>query len=100
QLAGSYPAEAETLLTRAMRDFNSFDSSSYSQIAWFQTVEIGPLVERFPLNITKVNLSFDPAFRAAISSDLEASVRKAEELKNEGLRSQSFVVIAKELLEK
>lgn len=100
QLASLHSPNLGFVLTDAVKDFNSFDSSSYAAIEWSQRVQAGALTESFPLRISAVPFNFAPAFRAVANADVELGMSRVEELKNENLRALAFVEVAAALLER
>ena len=94
QLAGFDSVASESLLADAVKEFNSHDAATLANIDWRQRVEIGPLVEKFPLKVKDVEIEFGQAFRRTIANNLEAGAFRAESLKNEHLRVQAFIELA------
>lgn len=88
-----YSATAE-----AVRDFNSFEESALAGLDWAQSVQIGPLKARFPLDVANVDFSFNEAFHAIALADPEAAMARADELRNENLRAQSLVEVGRSFL--
>lgn len=99
QLAGFDSVAAGALLADAIKEFNAQDEAALANIDWRQEVEIGPLVEKFPLEVKDVEIRFGQAFRRTISKDLDGSAYRAESLKNEHLRAWAFIELADAYLE-
>jgi len=87
-------------MAEVIRDFNSVDESALSGLDWAQTIQIGPMKARFPLDVANIDFSFNEAFRAVASYDPEAAMARAEELRHENLRAQSLVEVGRAFLEK
>ena len=100
QLAKLKSPAVHSALAEAIKDFNSFEESSLSKLDWAQSVEIGPLNARFPLDVAGVDFNFNEAFRAVAFADPEAAMARAEELRHENLRAQSLVEVGRAFLEK
>ncbi len=100
QLATLKSAAVHIVMAETVKDFNSFEESALSSSDWAETVQIGPLKARFPLDVANVDFGFNEAFRVVASADPEAAMARAEELRNENLRAQSLVEVGKAFLEK
>lgn len=87
-------------LSEAVRDFNSFEESAFARLDWAQSVQIGPLKARFPLDAAGVDFGFNEAFRTVAFADPEVAMARAEELRNENLRAQSLVEVGIAVLDK
>lgn len=94
QLANFDAVAAESLLTDAVKEFNTYDEMALTNVDWRQRVEIGPLVENFPLEVKDVEIGFGRAFRRTISHDLDAGATRAESFKDEQLRARAFIELA------
>jgi hypothetical protein len=99
-LANLKSPAVHSALAEAVKDFNSFDESALSGLVWTQTIQIGPLPARFPLDVANIDFSFNEAFRAVALADPETAMARAEELRNENLRAQSLVEVGRAFLEK
>jgi TonB family protein len=100
QLANLKSPAMHTAMAEVIRDFNSFDESALSGLDWAQSVQIGPMKARFPLDVADINFGFNEAFRAVAFADPEAAMARAEELRHENLRAQSLVEVGRAFLEK
>ena len=100
QLAGLKSPAVHSALGEAVKDFNSFDESALTKLDWAQSIQIGPLNARFPLEVANVDFGFNEAFRAVAFADPEAAMARAEELRHESLRAQSLVEVGRTFLEK
>lgn len=100
QLAGIHSFATQSVLSDSIKEFNAFDDVSLAAIDWNQTVQVGPLVARFPLDKGEVDFSFERAFLAIVVADPEGAAARAENLKNEFLRARGFVAVAATLLKK
>lgn len=100
QLANLKSPAVHSALAEAVKDFNSFDESALVGLDWAQSIQIGPMNARFPLDVAKVDFSFNEAFRAVASADPEAAMARADELRNENLRAQSLVEVGRAFLDK
>lgn len=99
QLSGFDSVAAESLLTDAVKEFNTHDEMELIHIDWRQQVEIGSLVEKFSLEVKDVEIGFGRAFRRVIANDLDGGASRAETLKNEQLRARAFIELAAANLE-
>ena len=100
QLANLKSAAIHAALAEAVRDFNSFEETALSSLDWAESIQIGPLKARFPLDVANVDFGFNEAFRAVAFADPEAAMARAEELRHENLRAQSLVEVGRAFLEK
>lgn len=83
-----------------VKDFNSFEESALTGLDWAQSVQIGPMKARFPLDVANVDFGFNEAFHAVALADPEAALSRADELRNENLRAQGLVEVARAFLYK
>lgn len=90
---------ARSLLADAVNEFNSQEGAEWSKVDWRQRIEIGPLVENFPLEVKDVEVRFGQAYRHAIANNLDAATSVSENFKNEQLRARAFVELAAAYLE-
>ena len=100
QLAGLKSPAVHIAMAEVMRDFNSFEESALAGLDWAQSIQIGPLKARFPLDVANVDFGFNEAFRAVAFADPEAAMARAEELRHENLRAQGLVEVGRAFLEK
>jgi hypothetical protein len=100
QLAQLRSLRAPTVAASTIRDLNSFDAANYASVDWTRDIEIIPLKVTFSLEISGLDLNLDAALRAIFLSDLEIGFARAQELKNEGLRSRALVAFVAAYLEK
>ena len=100
QLANVKSAAVHIVMADTIRDFNSFEDSALTGLDWAQSVQIGPLKARFPLDVANFDFSFNEAFRAVAFADPDAAMARADELRNENLRAQSLVEVGRAFLEK
>ncbi len=100
QLAQLRSLRAPTVVASTIRDLNSFDAANYAAVDWARDIEIPPLKVTFSLDISGLDLNLDAALRAIFLSDLEIGFARAQELKNEGLRSRALVAFVAAYLEK
>lgn len=100
RLANLKSPAMHTAMAEVIRDFNSFDESALSRLDWAQSVQIGPMKARFPLDVANIDFGFNEAFRAVAFADPEAAMARAEELRHENLRAQSLVEVGRAFLEK
>jgi hypothetical protein len=100
QLANLKSAALHIVMGETVKDFNSFEEPALASLDWAETVQVGPLQTRFPLDVASVNFSFNEAFRAVALADPEAAMARAEELLNETLRAQGLVEVSRAFLEK
>jgi TonB family protein len=100
QLASLKSPALHMVMAEVIRDFNSFDDSALTGLDWSQSIQIGPMKARFPLDIATIDFSFTEAFRAVALADPEAAMARADELRNEYLRAQSLVEVGRAFLEK
>ncbi|HKN83583.1 MAG TPA: energy transducer TonB, partial [Pyrinomonadaceae bacterium] len=98
QLARLDPVTSPSALTSAIKDFNAYDDAEIRTVSWEQRVEIGPLVEKFPLAIDGIDFGFAPAFRAATAASIEEAIFAANALGSETLRSRALVEVASTIL--
>lgn len=100
QLANLKSPAVHTALAEAVKDFNSFEESALAGLDWAQSIQIGPMNARFPLDVANINFSFNEAFRAVAVADPEAAMARAQELRHENLRAQGLVEAGRAFLEK
>ncbi len=91
QLAELHSSRTPTVTSSTIKDLNSFDKAEYGNIGWEKEVQIGALKSSFPLKFHGMDLNFDAALRAILLSDLEVGFARAQEIKNEWLRSRALV---------
>jgi TonB family protein len=99
-LANSKSPLVHAAMAEVIRDFNSFEEQALSGLDWAQSVQVGPMKARFPLNVANIDFGFNEAFRAVALADPEAAMAGAEELRHENLRAQSLVEVGRAFLEK
>ena len=99
QLGNLKSPAVHSVLAEAVRDFNAFEESALTRLDWAQTIQIGPMNARFPLDVASVDFSFTEAFRLVASADPEAAMARADELRNENLRAQSLVEVGRAFLD-
>jgi len=95
QLARFDPAAAASVRSAAITAFNKQDDLELQKVSWDRQVEVGPLVEKFPIAIKGVDFDFSSAFSAAANGSLDEMLGAASEIRNEPLKAQAFVEIAK-----
>ncbi len=100
QLANVKSPAVHSVMGEAVKDFNAFEDSAFASLDWAQSIQIGPLNTRFPLDVANVDFGFNAAFRAVASADPEAAMARAEELRSENLRAQSLVEVGSAFLDK
>lgn len=98
RLARLHDAAAHSVLTEAISSFNKQTDLDLQKVSWEQRVEIGPLVEKFPLAVKGVDFDFSSAFSAATSGILDEGMAAATALTNESLKARAFVEIARQIL--
>ena len=100
QLARHDAAAAEATFAEAVSGFNALDGATVAGLRWTQSVEVGGLVERFPLTVAGLDFSFGKAFRAAaLGGGLDSGISTARGLNNERLRLSAFTALAGAALE-
>lgn len=100
QLANLKSPAVHSALAETVRDFNSFEESALARLDWAESIQIGPLNARFPLDVANVDFGFNEAFRAVAFADPEAAMARADELRNENLRAQGLVEVGRAFLDK
>ena len=100
QLANLKSPAVHSAMAEAVKDFNSFEEPAIAGLDWAQSIQIGPLKARFPLDVAGIDLNFNEAFRAVAFADPEAAMARAEELRIENLRGQALVEVGRAFLEK
>ena len=100
QLANVKSPAAYSALGEAVKSFNSFEESALAELDWAQTIEIGPQKARFPLEVASIDFGFNESFLAIASADPEAAMAQADELRQENLRAQALVEVARAFLGK
>ena len=100
QLANLKSPAVHGALAEAVKDFNSFEESALTRPDWAQSIQIGPLNARFPLDVPNVEFGFNEAFRAVALADPEAAMARADELRHENLRAQGLVEVGRAFLDK
>lgn len=99
QLARYDAVAAESAFADVVKGFNASDGKMLSGLAWNQKVQVGELVQNFPLTVTGLDFSFNKAFRSILSvASIDSSIAKAREFKSEQLRMSAFVGLTNELL--
>jgi TonB family protein len=99
QLARHDVAAAESAFNEGIKGFNALDGEALAGIAWSQKVQVGGLVENFPLAVPGLDFSFGNSFRSVVSfAGIDGGISRARELKSEQLRMSAFVALADELL--
>lgn len=100
QLAKLKSSALHVAMAEVVKDFNSFEESALTGLDWAQSIQIGPMKARFPLDVANVDFSFTEAFRAVAFADPEAAMARADELRKENLRAQSLVEVGRAFLER
>ena len=100
QLGNLKSAAVHTAMAEVIKDFNTFDESALSKLDWVQSVQIGPLNARFPLDVANIDFDFNEAFRSVALADPEAALARADELRHESLRARGLVEVARAFLDK
>lgn len=100
QLAELESPVVHSVLAEAVKDFNSFEESALARLDWAQSVQIGPMNARFPLDVANIDFDFNEACRTVAVADPEAAMARAEELRHENLRAQSLVEVGRAFLER
>jgi len=99
QLARHDTAAAESAFAEGIKAFNALDGEALAGITWSQKVQVGDLVEDFPLAVPGLDFSFGKSFRSVLSfAGFDGGISRARELKSEQLRMSAFVALADELL--
>ena len=73
QLANLKSTALHIAVAEAIRDFNSFDEAALAGLDWAQSIQIGPMKARFPLNDANVDFSFNEAFHVIAVADPESA---------------------------
>jgi TonB family protein len=100
QFADLKSPAVHSALAEAVKDFNAFEEPSLTGLDWAQTIQIGPMNARFPLDVADVHFSFSEAFRSVALADPEAAMARADELRSENLRAQGFVEVGRAFLDR
>jgi hypothetical protein len=100
QLAQLRSLRTPTATASAIKDLNSFDKAEYGNLGWSKEVQVGALKSTFPLELSGLDLNLDNALRAILLSDLEIGFARAQEIKNEWLRSRALVAFVAAYIEK
>ena len=100
QLASLKSPAVHTAMAEVVKEFNSFDEQALARLDWAQSIQIGPLNARFPLDVVNIDFGFNEAFRTVAFADPEAAMARADELRHENLRAQSLVEVGRAFLEK
>lgn len=100
QLAQLHSLRTPSATASAIKDLNSFEKATYGDIDWTKEVQIGALKSTFPLQLSGLDLNLDTALRAILLSDLEIGFARAQEIKNEFLRSRALVAFVAAYIEK
>lgn len=99
QLARHDLVAAEAAFNEGIKGFNASDGRAPAGPALEQKVQVGELVESFPLAVPGLDLSFNKAFRSVLTvASVDGGISRARELKSEQLRMSAFVALADELL--
>jgi hypothetical protein len=99
QLAQLRSSRAPSATASTIKDLNAFDTENYAAIKWTRDIQVGALPASFSLEISGLNMNLDTALRAIFLSDLEIGFTRAQEIKNEGLRSRALVEFVAAYLE-
>ena len=100
QLAQLRSSRAPIATASTIRDLNAFETVNYAAIQWNRDVRVGALEASFSLEFSGLDLSLERALRAIFLSDLEIGFARAQEIKNEILRSRALVEFVAAYLEK
>lgn len=100
QLASLKSPMVNSALVEAVKDFNSFEDPAFDNLDWAQSIQIGPMKARFPLDVANVEFGFNEAFHMIALADPEAAMARADELRNEKLRARGLVEVGRAFLEK
>ena len=100
QLTSLRSSSAQVVWRNAIKDFNRFEATAFSNIDWGSTVQLGALTLSFPLAVNETDLAFGSAFRRVLAADPDAALTYADELKNESFRATAYVEIVTVSLEK
>ncbi|HET8782757.1 MAG TPA: hypothetical protein VFM63_10095, partial [Pyrinomonadaceae bacterium] len=100
QLAQLRSLRTPSATASAIKDLNSFAEANYGDIDWTREVQVGALKSSFPLELSGLDLNLDNALRAILLSDLEIGFARAQEIKNEWLRSRALVAFVSAYIEK
>jgi TonB family protein len=100
QLASVKSPAVHAAVAEAVKDFNSFEESALTRVDWAQSIQVGPMNARFPLDVANIDLSFNEAFRAVAFADPEAAMARAQELRHENLCAQGLVEVGRAFLER
>jgi hypothetical protein len=100
QLAQLRSSRTPTVTASTIKDLNSFEKANYGDLGWDKEVQIGALKSSFPLKFSGLDLNLDTALRAILLSDLEIGFARAQEIKNEWLRSRALVEFVAAYIEK
>lgn len=99
QLARHDLVAAEAAFNEGIKGFNASDGRAPAAPSWEQKVQVGELVESFPLAVPGLDLSFNKAFRSVLTlASVDGGIARARELKSEQLRMSAFVALTDELL--
>ncbi len=90
--------QSNTVLNEAINSFNRFENLTQSSL--MRKISLEPLNLRFNLSVSGVNLDFQKNFEKVIVGREEEGLQIIESLKNESLKGQAFVILAKSLLSK
>lgn len=93
------PDLAYSSLNEAIKGFNQYDDSEIRSVSWSQSVALGPLAERFPLQTRGVDFRFGSAFRDATRARQEQAPIAANDLKSATLKIQAVIEIGRSILE-
>lgn len=98
QMAKNGNIQSDLTLTEAIKSFNKFENLINPSLVHKVTLE--PLSLPFSLAVSGVNLEFQTSFQKAISGKEENGMQIIGSLKDERLKGQAFVALAKSILAK
>jgi TonB family protein len=99
QLARYDEIAADSVFIDAVKELNALDSKVSTGLTWTRQVQVGALVENFPLTVAGLDFNVNKALRAILSvGSVESNISKTREFKNERLRLSALVALAHELL--
>ena len=98
QMTKNGDVQSDLILIEAIKAFNKFENLTNPSLVHKVTLE--PLSLPFSVAVSDVNLEFQNSFQKAISGKEENGIQIIGSLKDERLKGQAFVALAKSILTK
>ena len=90
--------QSSFVFAEAVKIFNKFDNISEPSLE--HSVGTKPLVYRFSIAVKDVNLNFQSTFPSAVAGDEENAILLVPDIRDDRLKGQAYVALAKAILAK